>query len=57
MRVVDVLSSQNHFLFGIVLVVLFRPALGGAGAIMLAVGLAALAVARAHRARGAAVGA
>ena len=39
MRAVDVLSSQNHFLFGILLVVLFRPALGGAGAIMLAVGL------------------
>jgi peptide/nickel transport system permease protein len=39
MRVVDVLASQNHFLFGILLVVLFRPALGGAGAIMLAVGL------------------
>ena len=39
MRVVDVLSAQNHFLFGILLVVLFRPAIGGAGAIMLAVGL------------------
>jgi peptide/nickel transport system permease protein len=39
MRAVDVLSSQNHFLSGILLVVLFRPALGGAGAIMLAVGL------------------
>lgn len=39
MRAVDVLSSQNHFLAGILLVVLFRPALGGAGAIMLAVGL------------------
>jgi peptide/nickel transport system permease protein len=39
MRVVDVLGSQNHFLFGILLVVLFRPALGGAGAIVLAVGL------------------
>ncbi len=39
MRAVDVLGSQNHFLFGILLVVLFRPALGGAGAIMLAVGL------------------
>jgi peptide/nickel transport system permease protein len=39
MRAVDVLSSQNHFLFGILLIVLFRPAIGGAGAIMLAVGL------------------
>jgi peptide/nickel transport system permease protein len=39
MRGVDVLASQNHFLFGILLIVLFRPALGGAGAIMLAVGL------------------
>ncbi len=39
MRAVDVLGSQNHFLFGILLVVLFRPVLGGAGAIMLAVGL------------------
>jgi peptide/nickel transport system permease protein len=39
MRTVDVLASQNHFLFGILLVVLFRPALGGAGAIVLAVGL------------------
>jgi peptide/nickel transport system permease protein len=39
MRAVDVLGSQNHFLFGILLVVLFRPTLGGAGAIMLAVGL------------------
>jgi len=39
MRVTDVFASQNHFLFGILLVVLFRPALGGAGAIMLSVGL------------------
>lgn len=39
MRVVDVLASQNHFLFGILLIVLFRPAFGGAGAIVLAVGL------------------
>lgn len=38
MRGTDVLASQNHFLFGILLVVLFRPALGGAGAIMLSVG-------------------
>ncbi len=39
MRMTDVFASQNHFLFGILLVVLFRPALGGAGAIMLSVGL------------------
>jgi peptide/nickel transport system permease protein len=39
MRLTDVFASQNHFLFGILLLVLFRPALGGAGAIMLAVGL------------------
>jgi peptide/nickel transport system permease protein len=39
MRMTDVFASQNHFLFGILLLVLFRPALGGAGAIMLAVGL------------------
>jgi len=39
MRVTDVFASQNHFLFGILLVVLFRPVLGGAGAIMLSVGL------------------
>ncbi|MDA0169089.1 ABC transporter permease [Solirubrobacter taibaiensis] len=39
MRGVDVLSAQNHFLFGILLIVLFRPVLGGAGAIVLAVGL------------------
>ena len=39
MRVTDVFASQNHFLFGILLLVLFRPALGGAGAVMLAVGL------------------
>jgi peptide/nickel transport system permease protein len=39
MRATDVFASQNHFLFGILLLVLFRPALGGAGAIMLAVGL------------------
>lgn len=39
MRCTDVFASQNHFLFGILLLVLFRPALGGAGAIMLAVGL------------------
>ncbi|HEX8156383.1 MAG TPA: ABC transporter permease, partial [Solirubrobacteraceae bacterium] len=39
MRITDVFASQNHFLFGILLLVLFRPALGGAGAVMLAVGL------------------
>jgi peptide/nickel transport system permease protein len=39
MRLTDVFASQNHFLFGILLVVLFRPAIGGAGAIMLSVGL------------------
>jgi peptide/nickel transport system permease protein len=39
MRVTDVFASQNHFLFGILLLVLFRPALGGPGAVMLAVGL------------------
>ncbi|MDX6718020.1 MAG: peptide/nickel transport system permease protein [Solirubrobacteraceae bacterium] len=39
MRATDVFASQNHFLFAILLVVLFRPAIGGAGAIMLSVGL------------------
>jgi peptide/nickel transport system permease protein len=39
MRLIDVFSSQSHLLFGILLVVLFRPALGGAGAVMLSVGL------------------
>ncbi len=39
MRVVDFLSSQNHLLFGLLIVVLFRPALGPAGAVMLSVGL------------------
>jgi peptide/nickel transport system permease protein len=39
MRVIDVFASQNHFLFGVLLLVLFGPALGGAGAVMLAVGL------------------
>ncbi len=39
MRLTDVAASQNHLLFGILLVVLFRPALGGAGAVMLAIGL------------------
>jgi peptide/nickel transport system permease protein len=39
MRVTDVFASQNHLLFGILLLVLFRPALGGAGAVMLAIAL------------------
>jgi len=39
MRFVDFLASQNHFLFGILLVVLFRPILGSLGAVVLAVGL------------------
>jgi peptide/nickel transport system permease protein len=39
MRVTDVFASQNHLLFGILLLVLFRPALGGTGAVMLAIGL------------------
>jgi peptide/nickel transport system permease protein len=39
MRFIDVFHSQNHFLFGILIVVLFRPVLGSAGAIMLSVGL------------------
>ncbi len=39
MRFLDVFASQNHLLFGIVLAVLFRPALGPMGAILLAVGL------------------
>jgi peptide/nickel transport system permease protein len=38
-RAIDVFQSQNHFLFGILVVVLFRPVLGPAGAIMLSVGL------------------
>lgn len=38
MRTTDVFASLNHLLFGILLVVLFRPVLGGAGAIVLAVG-------------------
>lgn len=39
MRTTDVFASLNHLLFGILLLVLFRPALGGAGAIVLAIGL------------------
>ena len=39
MRAVDVFQSQNHFLFGILVVVLFRPLLGPAPAILLSVAL------------------
>jgi len=39
MRIVDFLSSQNHLLFGLLIVVLFRPTLGAAGAVLLSVGL------------------
>lgn len=39
MRLVDVFLSQNHFLMGILVVVLFRPVVGPAGAILLHVGL------------------
>jgi len=39
MRIVDLFSAQNHMLFGILLVVLFRPMLGATGAVMLSVGL------------------
>jgi len=39
MRMVDFLGSQNHFLFAILLVVLFRPALGAAAAVCLSVAL------------------
>lgn len=39
MRVVDFLSSQNHLLFGLLIVVLFRPAIGAAAAVLLSVGL------------------
>lgn len=39
MRFVDFMSSQNHFLFAILLVVLFRPLLGAQGAVLLSVGL------------------
>ena len=39
MRFVDLFASQNHLLLGILLAVLFRPALGGAGAVVLSVGL------------------
>lgn len=39
MRFLDVFASQNHLVFGIVLAVLFRPALGPVGAVLLSVGL------------------
>lgn len=39
MRGIDVFQSQNHFLFAILIVVLFRPSLGGAGAIALSVAI------------------
>jgi peptide/nickel transport system permease protein len=39
MRFVDFMSSQNHFLFAILLVVLFRPLVGAQGAVLLSVGL------------------
>ena len=39
MRIVDFFGSQNHFLFAILLVVLFRPVLGAAAAVCLSVGL------------------
>ena len=39
MRGVDFVASQNHFLFALLLVVLFRPLLGSTGAVLLSVGL------------------
>lgn len=39
MRLVDVFASQNHFLFGVLVVVLMRPVVGPAGAVLLSVGL------------------
>lgn len=39
MRGIDVIHAQNHFLFGMLLVVLFRPVFGGGAAIMLSVAL------------------
>lgn len=39
MRGIDVFQAQNHFLFGMLLVVLFRPVVGGGAAIMLSVAL------------------
>lgn len=39
MRAIDIFQAQNHFLLAILIVVLFRPALGAAGAIALSVAL------------------
>jgi len=39
MRVTDAAASQSHFFFVLLIAVLFRPALGGSGAVMFAVGL------------------
>lgn len=39
MRAIDIFQSQNHFLLSLLIAVLFRPAFGPAGAIMLAVSL------------------
>lgn len=39
MRFVDFMASQNHFLFAILLVVLFRPLVGPQAAVLLSVGL------------------
>lgn len=39
MRFVDVITSQNHLLLGILLVVLFRPVFGAVGAVLFSVGL------------------
>ncbi len=39
MRFIDIASSQSHFLFGILILVMTRPRLGAAGAIFLSVGL------------------
>lgn len=38
MRIVDFFSSQNHLLFGLLIAVLTRPVVGGAGAVAMAVG-------------------
>lgn len=39
MRLLDFFASQNHFIFGIVLAVLFRPIFGAVGAVLLSVGV------------------
>lgn len=39
MRLVDFFASQSHLLFGILIAVLAKPLVGGAGAVLLAVGL------------------